>query len=192
MNDKGRSMVEMLGVLAIIGVLSAGGLAGYSKAMFKHRMNETINITTRALQKIEELNTKDWNGGISSPEDFISYGIMEKCDIEEFGVVKFCRLPEGAISFELYNEGIGSDYSTQIGAITFRFTSSKTCIAFLSVHWEYVLPKSYGYPFGGICTNEKRIYWPREDKKEASISDISEACESCESGCDVYFIYGDF
>ena len=29
----GRSMVEMLGVLAIIGVLSVGGIAGYSKAM---------------------------------------------------------------------------------------------------------------------------------------------------------------
>ena len=29
----GRSMVEMLGVLAIIGVLSVGAIAGYSKAM---------------------------------------------------------------------------------------------------------------------------------------------------------------
>ena len=39
-NQKGRSMVEMLGVLAIIGVLSAGGLAGYSKAMYQHRLNK--------------------------------------------------------------------------------------------------------------------------------------------------------
>ncbi len=31
----GRSMVEMLGVLAIIGVLSVGAIAGYSKAMIK-------------------------------------------------------------------------------------------------------------------------------------------------------------
>ncbi|MBR1915661.1 MAG: hypothetical protein IJ830_04415 [Alphaproteobacteria bacterium] len=41
-NETGRSMVEMLGVLAIIGVLSAGGLAGYSKAMFKHKLNSTM------------------------------------------------------------------------------------------------------------------------------------------------------
>ena len=38
-NDKivnaGRSMVEMLGILAIIGVLSVGAIAGYSKAMIK-------------------------------------------------------------------------------------------------------------------------------------------------------------
>ena len=31
----GRSMIEMLGVLAIIAVLSVGGIAGYSKAMEK-------------------------------------------------------------------------------------------------------------------------------------------------------------
>ena len=34
-NQCGRSMVEMLGVLAIIGVLSVGGIAGYRTAMEK-------------------------------------------------------------------------------------------------------------------------------------------------------------
>ena len=34
----GRSMVEMLGVLAIMGVLSVGGLAGYGKVMHKYRV----------------------------------------------------------------------------------------------------------------------------------------------------------
>lgn len=38
----GRSMIEMLGVLAIIGVLSVGGIAGYSKAMQKFRTNKII------------------------------------------------------------------------------------------------------------------------------------------------------
>ena len=40
MNESGRSMVEMLGVLAIIGVLSVGGIAGYTQAMKKYRANE--------------------------------------------------------------------------------------------------------------------------------------------------------
>ncbi|MGN0912499.1 MAG: Tfp pilus assembly protein FimT/FimU [Alphaproteobacteria bacterium] len=39
----GRSMIEMLGVLAIIGVLSVGGIAGYSKAMTKYKVNRTID-----------------------------------------------------------------------------------------------------------------------------------------------------
>jgi len=41
--QRGRSMIEMLGVLAVIGVLSLAGLAGYQKAMAKHKLNKTIN-----------------------------------------------------------------------------------------------------------------------------------------------------
>ncbi|MBR1915305.1 MAG: hypothetical protein IJ830_02545 [Alphaproteobacteria bacterium] len=51
-NENGRSMVEMLGVLAIIGVLSAGGLAGYSKAMFKHKLNTTMEQVTMLVTNI--------------------------------------------------------------------------------------------------------------------------------------------
>ncbi len=43
LNETGRSMVEMLGVLAVIGVLSVGGIAGYTTAMNRYRTNETIN-----------------------------------------------------------------------------------------------------------------------------------------------------
>ena len=39
----GRSMVEMLGVLAIIGILSIGGLYWYRLAINQHRANETIH-----------------------------------------------------------------------------------------------------------------------------------------------------
>ena len=41
--QNGRSMVEMLGVLAIIGVLSVGGIAGYSKAMTKFKINKSMD-----------------------------------------------------------------------------------------------------------------------------------------------------
>lgn len=45
--QSGRSMVEMLGVLAIIGVLSVGAIAGYSKAMMKYKLNkQTEQLTT--------------------------------------------------------------------------------------------------------------------------------------------------
>jgi hypothetical protein len=48
----GRSMVEMLGVLAIIGVLSVGAIAGYSKAMMKYKLNkqaEQLNTIINAV-----------------------------------------------------------------------------------------------------------------------------------------------
>jgi len=54
-DQRGRSMVEMLGVLAIIGVLSAGALAGYSQAMKKHKFNET---TSQIIQIMSNLRTK--------------------------------------------------------------------------------------------------------------------------------------
>ena len=48
--ESGRSMVEMLGVLAIIGVLSVGGIAGYTTAMNKHRANQILNgASVRAI-----------------------------------------------------------------------------------------------------------------------------------------------
>ena len=46
-NQSGRSMVEMLGVLAIIGVLSVGGIAGYSKAMAKFKLSKAIPPTDK-------------------------------------------------------------------------------------------------------------------------------------------------
>ena len=56
----GRSMVEMLGVLAIIGVLSVGAIAGYSKAMMKYRLNkqaEAFNmLLANALQISPNIN----------------------------------------------------------------------------------------------------------------------------------------
>ena len=45
-NETGRSMVEMLGVLAIIGVLSVGGIAGYNMAMKRYRANEILNTAS--------------------------------------------------------------------------------------------------------------------------------------------------
>ena len=49
-NETGRSMVEMLGVLAVVGVLSIGGVAGYRYAVDKMNANEIINeLKKRAI-----------------------------------------------------------------------------------------------------------------------------------------------
>ncbi len=45
--ESGRSMVEMLGVLAIIGVLSIGGIAGYTTAMNRYRANEILDMAAK-------------------------------------------------------------------------------------------------------------------------------------------------
>ena len=50
----GRSMIEMLGVLAIVGVLSVGGIAGYSKAMMKWKINKMIEDYTMLMTGLME------------------------------------------------------------------------------------------------------------------------------------------
>ena len=50
--QKGRSMVEMLGVLAIVGVLSIGGISGYSKAMAKYKINKTVDQVSMLITSI--------------------------------------------------------------------------------------------------------------------------------------------
>ena len=55
LNQNGRSMIEMLGVLAIIGVLSVGGIAGYSKAMMKFKTNKTIDQISMTVTNIRTL-----------------------------------------------------------------------------------------------------------------------------------------
>ena len=66
----GRSMIEMLGVLAIIGVLSVGGIAGYSKAMMKYRINKTIEQISIISQNITTYYSfqKDFSGINCYPE----------------------------------------------------------------------------------------------------------------------------
>ena len=59
-NEQGRSMVEMLGVLAIIGVLSIGGIAGYTTAMNKYRANE---IAQAVAMTVIQAKVKAANGG---------------------------------------------------------------------------------------------------------------------------------
>ena len=69
---QGRSMVEMLGVLAIIGVLSVGAIAGYSKAMSKYKLNkhmESFNIllneAIKLLPELQRTYGKNTNSGHS-------------------------------------------------------------------------------------------------------------------------------
>ena len=53
--QSGRSMIEMLGVLAIIGVLSMGGIAGYSKAMNKFKTNKVADNVSMLVANIKTL-----------------------------------------------------------------------------------------------------------------------------------------
>ena len=63
-NPLGRSMIEMLGVLAIVGVLSVGGIAGYSKAMEMYKINKTVSeynyLIAGLLEHLDSQRTKGY------------------------------------------------------------------------------------------------------------------------------------
>ena len=74
--QNGRSMVEMLGVLAIIGVLSVGGIAGYSKAMTKFKINKSMDQISMLVANIRTLFSGQRNYSGLSNTNAISFGII--------------------------------------------------------------------------------------------------------------------
>ena len=70
-SESGRSMVETLGVLAIMGVLAIGGIAGYRYAMDKYNANEILNevrkrAVTASQQRIlgRTIDLSEWSNTI--------------------------------------------------------------------------------------------------------------------------------
>ena len=75
-NESGRSMVEMLGVLAIIGVLSVGGIAGYSKAMNKYKINKTTDQVSMLVANIRTLFSSQGNYDGLNNASAIRFGVV--------------------------------------------------------------------------------------------------------------------
>lgn len=209
----GRSMVEMLGVLAIIGVLSVGGIAGYSKAMYKYRMNQTIQTVTQALQNVIEFSYKNWGEGSWIELDtsqYIKYGLLPEsiCPADyvntqgETGVS--CRLPLGEMDIAIAN---GAQFNKKLaGQFWIRFYEGnivESCVDFLSYHWEKLYPKEWLVPDDGGDGTRIDIYFGNKGgttlwayqkevaKTDINLSDIQEACDKCRGGsyCEIGMIF---
>ena len=90
-SEQGRSMTEMLGVLAIVGVLSAGAIGGYSYAMNKHRTNELIYEATKRAQWVGtqlEMNNPNPSLNTFGTDSFGggSFGAVTILDNNQFGI----------------------------------------------------------------------------------------------------------
>ena len=182
----GRSMVEMLGVLAIIGVLSIGAIAGYSKAMFKYKMNKTMDIISHAVARIVELDSMKWgNVRVNGHQDMIKYGIASDCEIDG----SYCKLPGG--NRWMYTKHEIEKYS----ALTLELLKDPfdSCVAFFNskifnqVPEEWWSEKSeYGSTpvislFSIVHHNSTTLA-----KHELTATDVLDACNSyCKDPCAV-------
>jgi len=193
-NVQGRSMVEMLGVLAIVGVLSAGALKGYSAAMFRHKVNQTIDIFNGVLQRFQELEQKGWGKEVEiyDADDIIKYGLLPDCQATEDG---FCKLPIGELNMGFEDRG-----SYVFGEFFIRMTDSKSCIAFASAGWENAVPIEWWHHpevseggFTKVCNSEgsscEAIYNINNSSCDivntVTMQNITNACRFCDEdgGC---------
>jgi len=69
-------MIEMMGVLAIIGVLSVGGIAGYSQAMSKFKISKTIDQAQMLITNIRTLYSSSRKYTGISPLQAYNMGLL--------------------------------------------------------------------------------------------------------------------
>ena len=100
-SQKGRSMVEMLGVLSIIGVLSVGGISAYSKAVEKHKANEALHKASMMATTVSAFAMTNDGKLPTSITDFANSGYIT-------------TLTDNGTQFNLTLSGIDKDVCTQM------------------------------------------------------------------------------
>ena len=129
-NESGRSMIEMLGVLAIIGVLSVGGIAGYSKAMNKFKTNQVADNVSMLVANIKTLyaQQKDYNGLNNTTA--VSMGVVP----DELGTsATLTNAFNGAVNIQAAASTAASD--NKAFTITFNGLSKEACITLATNDW---------------------------------------------------------
>ena len=196
--QSGRSMVEMLGVLAIIGVLSVGAIAGFSKAMMKYKLNkhaEAINMLINNVLSIKDKLPRN-------PTGVIYYNtLLSKLNLLPDGIVK---LDETSLEDKYFNNNISITYSAGdpswssflfwIGRASSDYTL-ESCYNIIKVAkenaanvWFVRTYKHYSdgsgkpsdnlYTFygDGYCTGNRTCL------RNLNINNLEQACQSCKDG----------
>ena len=135
-NETGRSMIEMLGVLAIIGVLSVGGIAGYSKAMNKFKTNKVADNVSMIVANVKTLyaqqNTyKGLNNGTA-----VSMGVIPDelgTEVANTSQATLTNAFNGPVFIKQSDSTSGNDGKAFI--IEFNNLSREACITLATNDW---------------------------------------------------------
>ncbi len=183
-NQSGRSMVEMLGVLAIIGVLSAGGLAGYSKAMFKHKLNSTMDQITMLVTNIRTMYGTQGNYAGLNNGSAVNLGIVPAVmdGGSGSGSARGLTNPfKGDVTITALKADNGgttaiTDETATAFAVTYTKLPKEACIALATADFGSGAGSGFiGVTIGGVATN---VIGSNEGKAKA----MSEALASS-GGC---------
>ena len=136
--ESGRSMIEMLGVLAIIGVLSVGGISGYSKAMAKYKINQCLDQISNLIINIRSTfaNQTDFTGATTA--NVIALGIATgdmlnaqgNALVNPFnGAINVQPTAAGATSFEISYAGLDTSACQNIALADWGSAASSGLIS---------------------------------------------------------------
>ena len=205
--EKGRSMIEMLGVLAIIGVLSVGGIAGYSKAIEMYKTSKAATEYSYIIQGLLEHkdniiknnpNTQNFlNEFMMSahivPDNWISFkqGNIDLGFHDPYGNDVYFYTSYKEMAMDIYLGGESRDSDNRRLSQGF---SEKLC---LTLYQNFVQPLHNAVYYTGVgewssgafktfygdayCSAEKQCL------QSAAIADMQKACKQCTYGyCDLF------
>jgi len=179
-NQNGRSMVEMLGVLAIIAVISAGSLAGYSKAMRRYRLNEMISQTAQMV-----VNIRAFYGNQDSYESFtdetaVQYNIVTQ---RMRGAGNTLENPyKGRLNFSIGSAVRGGPDNTAF-IITYRDLPVEACVTMARTDWGH--GEKYGFLGLSVGADDNDPSYPLApsayftDNRQMAPLTMQEAIEHC-------------
>ena len=132
--ESGRSMVEMLGVLAIIGVLSVGGIAGYSLSMRRHRANGVVDVVSKfALITYNKCQQKILDGTANKSQ---TYGFITGCgcgDLLNFEDTDLGNFPAGVTNIAHGDITTDASSGTDVTLTYVNFSDEKLCKTVASI-----------------------------------------------------------
>lgn len=141
-NESGRSMIEMLGVLAIIGVLSVGGIAGYSKAMNKFKTNKVADNVSMLVANIKTMYAQQSSFNGLTKSSAVSMGLVP----DELVTTYPSGNTDNAVLNNSFNGTVLISASNSVGAtadsnddlsfnIVFNGLSKEACITLATNDW---------------------------------------------------------
>ncbi|MDR1025907.1 MAG: hypothetical protein LBL47_00775 [Lactobacillus sp.] len=166
-NQKGRSIVEMLGVLAIIGVLSVAGIAGYAKAMEKYKLNKLTEQISNLISSIHmAYDTKPSYGDINN-DLIISTGMVP----EDMAIGTREDIIINAYGGRIYVEPRQNSRGAANGAFRIKMEglSKKACLAMATTEFEESLIR--------VEIDDHNI---TKDSLPVSLKDAAEGCKDCD------------
>ena len=167
-SQSGRSMIEMLGVLAIVGVLSVGGIAGYSKAMDKFKTNKLISQISQIAGNVRTLFAQQSSYGenIHWDENVRKMLLPDDVNKTAMGASDFTNDFGGRSGFNV--TGLQESYDNKSFSIYHGNLPKNVCMEIAAVDW------GSNDGFVGIAVGRGYFSWPAEID--------SVMLENCDSG----------